>query len=164
MAGKNIEHLFTIVLAAAGLDAMAQHQFVPVVVQLRDEAEGAATPRIVDRPACERASDFCDVFLGVPAVDPERVQFQQLASVVLVQTLWRLRPLVHLPGWARHRRKPPTALAPDRAGSAESSLTGNWMWSIWICAHPVIQVKEHCRTLRGRAKQIPEPTEDMRPD
>ena len=48
-------------------------------------AEAAALPRVVDRPAGERARHFGDVLLRVAAVDAERVQLHQLAAVVLVQ-------------------------------------------------------------------------------
>src|SRR6185436_19262052 len=39
-----------------------------------------------DRPAGERARDLDHVFLRVPAIDAERVQFEELATVVFVQT------------------------------------------------------------------------------
>ena len=44
-------------------------------------------PRVVNRPARERARHFGDVLLRVAAVDAERVQLHQLAAVVLVQPL-----------------------------------------------------------------------------
>src|SRR5688572_14839958 len=66
---------------------------VPVLCQLRrapasswqsDHVSGAAKP--ADSPAREHASDLLHVLLCVSAIHAERVQFEQLARVVLVES------------------------------------------------------------------------------
>ena len=64
---------------------MPQHDLPAVVVHARLEAVSAARAWRRDRPARETPGNFLHVFLGVPALDAERVQFHQLARVVLVQ-------------------------------------------------------------------------------
>ena len=66
--------------------------FVPVHVPLRPVNEITALLRAVDRPARQDPRDLDDVLLRVAAVHAERVEFHQLARVVLVQA--GLRPLL----------------------------------------------------------------------
>ena len=48
-------------------------------------SKSASALRLADGPAGEAAGHFGDIFLGVAAVHAERVQFHQLAPVVLIQ-------------------------------------------------------------------------------
>src|SRR5947207_12454347 len=100
-------------------------------MQLRHEAEIAAQTRRGDRPAGERASDLSDVLLGVAAVDAKRVQLQQFAAVVLVQTFRCVRTLLrHRLRHARHRLERSTAASPGRTVSANWTLTRDRMRSV----------------------------------
>ncbi len=122
---ENVEHLFAVVLAAARLDSVTEHDLLALVVQLRHEAEAAALARVRDRPAGERARDFGDVLLRVAAVDAERVQLEQLAPVVLVQSLRRVRPLLRrLLVGARRRREPSEPRTSRRAVRTDWSSAG----------------------------------------
>ena len=82
---QEVEHQLAVLLAAAGLDRLSEHDLLAIVVHPRLESERAALARIGDRPAGERARDFLDVLLRVAAVDAERVELHQLARVVLVE-------------------------------------------------------------------------------
>ena len=72
------------------LDGVAKHRLGAAIVHRRREAE-AALIGPPDRPAGERTRDVDDVFLGVAAVDAERVELEQLARVVFVQAARALR-------------------------------------------------------------------------
>ena len=126
-------------LAAAGLDPVAEHQLLAAVVQARVEDVAAALARIADRPAGERARDLGHVLLRVAAVDAQRVQLHQLAAVVLVQ---------------------PSFLPVARPSSGSRARTSG----VRIGAHPVVEIEQHRRTLRRRFEQIAELAEDVRPD
>ena len=126
---------------------MAEHDFFAVVVQLRQKRKPPPMRGLAIVQPGERAGDLGDVLLRVAAIDAERVQLEQLATVIFVQTFWRLGPLLlrrHLATGARCRRKSATAWTARHAVSAESSLTGDRMRSIGVRAHPVIKVEEHC--------------------
>ena len=75
-----------------------------------------------DRPAGERARHLDHVLLRVAAVDAERVQLQQLARVVLVQTARaRWRGAARCGRGARPRRRPRPRMPAHRAGHAASA-------------------------------------------
>ena len=48
---EDVEHLFAVRLSAAGLDLVAEHHLLAVVVHARLEPEPAALARIRNRPA-----------------------------------------------------------------------------------------------------------------
>ena len=89
MRREHVEHALALVLAVSGREALAEDDLLARVVHLRPEDEPAALLRTIDGPAGQRARHFDDVFLRVAAVDAERVQFHQLAAVVLVQAARR---------------------------------------------------------------------------
>ena len=109
MPRQDVEDLFAVAFAAAGFDDVAEHDLLAGIVQARIEAEAAAEPRRLNRPAGERARDLGDVLLRVAAVDAERVELHQLAPVVLVQALRRVLllrgRLVHLGKTAAESRR-----------------------------------------------------------
>ena len=115
------------------------------------EAEAAALPRLLDRPAGERARDLGDVLLRVAAVDAERVQLHQLAAVVLVQALRRVRVRG---AEARHREARRRTMSQRCRASMRPSDR----------AHPVVEIEEHRRALRRRAEQVAELAEHVRSD
>src|SRR5205823_14177156 len=102
---------------------------------------GPRLPRILNRPAGERARDLSDVLLRVPAVDAERVQLHQLAPVILIQTLRRVLAL----------RQRPRA---HDAAPIHLHLPGRDVRTVWTSAHPVIEIEQHRWALRGCFEQI----------
>ena len=65
---------------------MPQHVFGARLVHARIELESPTFLRFFYGPAGEYAGDFGHIFLGITAVDSERVQFHQLAAVILVES------------------------------------------------------------------------------
>ena len=51
MPREQVEDVFAVLLTAARLDAMAQHDLLAIVVPARIELESAAESRVGDRPA-----------------------------------------------------------------------------------------------------------------
>src|SRR5437764_14618608 len=92
MMGQNVEHLETIILAAAGRDRYTEDDFFTFVMSTVIELEGAAAQGLADGPADEAAGNGDDVGLGVAAIDAERVELEQLARVVLVESPSVLSP------------------------------------------------------------------------
>ena len=118
---------------------------------------------LLDRPARERARDFDDVLLRIAAIDAKRVQLHQLAPVVLVEpALLPLRPRSGSAASSGIGRRPrPRRRAPgDMPRSSRSRLVVR----VGIRALPVVEIEEHRRALRGRAEQIAELAEHVRPD
>src|SRR5207237_328728 len=158
-----------IVDAATSLDLVAEDDLLPRIVEGRDEPELAVA---IDGPARERASDFDDVLLRVTAVNAQRVQLQQLAPVVLVETALLLLAVIRIrPRLARRRRRREAA---EESTPSEPLLISNLrglglhlglpIRSVWIRTEPVIEIEEHRRTLRVGFQQVAEVIEDMRTD
>src|SRR5262249_47378502 len=112
----------------------------------------------------ECARDFGNVLLCVGAVDTERVQFEQLASVVFVQSsrcvLALLLALLRTRWW-RETAQSGTARKTIRT---ERSLPGHRMWAVSIRALAVVEVEEHRRAVGRRPEQIAEMPEHVRSD
>ena len=87
MVGQNVEHLQPVAHAAAGGNSDAEHMLFAFVVDLVVEFKPAAAVWFANGPAGEAAGDFGYVLLGVAAIDAQRMQFHQLAAVVLIQAL-----------------------------------------------------------------------------
>src|SRR5258708_742208 len=138
---------------ALGLDAVPQNELGSRLMHARIVAETSTLERSIDGPASEHLGDFRDVALRVAAVHAERVQFQQLASVIFVQTavLFALRVWV----WSGETTREATRIAP--AGAIRAPRTRRNTASlrrVWSHAQPVIQVKQHGWTLSGGDEQI----------
>src|SRR5207302_7492505 len=86
MARHDIEHLLAVFDAAAGGNRDAEHDLLAGIVEPIIEHETAAELWPVDAPAGEAARRLGHVLLRVAAVYSERVQLQQLAAVILIQT------------------------------------------------------------------------------
>src|SRR5689334_3535477 len=139
---EQIEHFVAVMLAAAGFDVTAKYDFLALVVQLRHESEAAPLTRICNRPAGERARHLRHVLLRVAAIDAQRVQLEQLASIVFVQSLWSvLALLLDLLGtpW----RETPQSGTARKTIWTERPLAGGRMRTVWIGAHPVVQIEQH---------------------
>ena len=102
--GEDPQDVEAVVDAAAGRDRYAEHQLRVVVVAagVVEEAAGTAVTGVaVAAPAGERPRHLDHVLLRVAAVDAERVQFHQLAGVVLVRRGPRAVRVVQV---GQHRR------------------------------------------------------------
>ena len=99
--GQHVQH-FPALVFAFGLDAMSEHKLRAGLVHARLVLETAAFVGLVDGPAGKDFGDFGDVALRVAAVHAERVQFQQLAAVVLVEAAVLLRFAF---GFGRRKRR-----------------------------------------------------------
>ncbi len=117
--------------------------------------------RRLNRPAGERSRHLGHVLLRVAAIHPERMELHQLAPVVLVEALRRVLflrgQLVHL-GKAAAESLASETVRSRRAGACVGVRT------VGVRAHPVVEVEEHRRTLRGRAEQVAESSQHVRPD
>ena len=87
MVRQNFEHLQPVAHAAARGNGDAEHVLLAFVVHPLVEFEIRRPLRFADRPSGKAARDFSDVLLRVAAIDAQRVQFHQLAAVVLIQAL-----------------------------------------------------------------------------
>ena len=148
-------------LDAALVVALPEHRLGARLVQQIDECEldrsrlrsplasfGATSPLIrtlqprawpvqsVDRPAGENLREFLHVLLCVAAVDAERVELEQLARVVLVQSAAL------------------TVVALTRAGAAGGGSD----------RLKVVEIDEHRRMLRRGEHHVLEASEHVRPD
>ncbi len=83
MMHEQIDDLLA-VLHSARVNLFAEHNFRIGVVQTIVKFEIGVLPRFLDGPTGEAARHFRDVFLRVAAVDTERMEFHQLASVIFV--------------------------------------------------------------------------------
>src|ERR1700727_1758793 len=94
--GQAMQHFPALVLAL-GLDAMSQHHLRSRLMHARIELETAAVVRLIDRPSGKNLGGLGDIALRIAAVHAEGMEFEQLASVVLVESivlfLFRIRLL-----------------------------------------------------------------------
>ncbi len=104
MMGHDIQNHQPVFFSTTGRDLVAQHNLFAVVVHRGHKSEGARilaqhvqTPAVHarvrrnpgptrrnDGPTREATRDFLHVFLGVAAVNAERMQFHQLARVIFI--------------------------------------------------------------------------------
>src|SRR6266566_9345829 len=84
---QDVEHILGVFHPASSRELVAEDDLLSSVVHLRTENEAATLCRWLDRPAGEGARDVDHVLLRIPAIDAQRVELEQLASVVLVQPL-----------------------------------------------------------------------------
>ena len=177
MPREQVEDGVAVALAAARLDALAQHDLLAIVVPARIEVESAAEPRVGDRPARERPRNFLHILLRVAAVDAERVQFHQLARVVLVDApaalLRRHRRVAgHLPAAHVGILQPPAAVRQAGVRAWHAAAHGIAValgirrggGAFGRGALPVVEIEEHRRAVRRRAQQIAELAEHPRAD
>src|SRR6185295_11922975 len=113
-----------VLLAAAGRQRTAEHDLLLAVVIRRVELKLRVPRDVVDRPAGERTRHRHHIVLRVAAVDAERVQLEEFAAVVLVQT-----------------------------GSGQRRAVGPDVWWTDVVARrlrlPVVEIQEHGWMSRG---------------
>ena len=104
-----------------------------VVVQGFSEDEARVFLRLLDCPAGEAARHLDDVGLGIPAIDAERVELEQLARVVFVEAALGGGLACVQPARRRRRRA------------------------------PVVEVDQHRRAVGGGLEQLGETAQRVRP-
>src|SRR5580700_10718085 len=82
---QQVQH-FPALVFALELDAMSEHKFRAGLVGAGLELELAAFIRFVDRPSGENLRDFGDVALRIAAIHTERVELEEFASVIFIQS------------------------------------------------------------------------------
>src|SRR5262245_23152932 len=140
MLRQDVERSQPVFDPAAGGDAGSDYRLFAAVVYARPECESPVARR-ADRPAREAPRDLDHVFLGVPAVDSERVQLHQLARIIFIQPrASRLRQRIAVGVELRRRR------------------------GLLHLTQEVVEVVEHRRALRHCRKQVFESAERVGAD
>src|SRR5439155_21207430 len=103
MSGEKMQH-FASFFFAVGFDAMSENDLVAGLVHTLLERK-AALLGLLQSPSSENSRDLSDILLSVSAVYPERVQFHQLAPVVLIQAAAPSLGLLHNCGRYLERRR-----------------------------------------------------------
>ena len=93
--GQHVQQLAALHLAVL-FDLCAQHRFRSALVALRREYKVSAELRPIDGPAGQHARHLRHVGLRVAAIHAQRMQFHQLARIILIQPgvgfLFRIGP------------------------------------------------------------------------
>src|ERR1700733_10284918 len=152
---QQVQNFLAFVLAF-GLDAMSENELRTGLVHAWLIAESEAFERLLDRPSGKYFGDLGDIALRVSAIHADCMQFQQLAAVIFIEAGVLLAPLI------RVRRK--TAWASIRAISHGPCGDALRLHRVRSHAHPVVEIKEHRWTFRGRHQQIFELSQSMRAD
>ena len=170
IARQNIQDFFA-VFHSTGVNLMPEDGFRAVVVNAIVEEEFGVAARLLDRPSGKGLCDIDDVVLRVAAIDAERVQFHQLAAIIFVQAAF----LILLPFririiWIRHSA---ADRSPGNRGMPNSPRCHRMRWRCCcsclqlfprdgIGGQPIVQEKQHRRTLRRGFEQIAEFPHRMR--
>ncbi len=102
MPGENVQHVLAVFPTTARFDLVTEHDLLARIVHSRLEAEAATLARTGNGPTGKAPRHGDHVVLRVAAVDAERVQLHQLATVVLVDPPFR--PILILLCAGRTRR------------------------------------------------------------
>src|SRR5262249_25851826 len=86
MTRENIDDFHRVLLATHCRDRMAKDDFFLPVVHSRIELKLCEFSRIVDCPAAESSGHGDHIALRVPCINTESVQFEQFATIVLIET------------------------------------------------------------------------------
>src|SRR5215468_6439148 len=86
MMREDIDHFHRVLLSTHCRDRMAKYDFFLSVVHSRIELKLCEFLRIVDCPPAERSSHGDHIALRVPSINTESVQFEQFATIVLIET------------------------------------------------------------------------------
>ena len=150
MPGQEVEDPVSFLGAAHGRDRSSQYRLLTPVVHPAVEDGSRVSPRFRDRPAGEGETGLADVLLSVSSVHAERVEFEELAGVVLVDPA-ALRRTGLL---ARRGEFPePTGMSRPEGLTAGISCAGGRGSA---SAHPVVQIEEHRRGLGDGPEEIAE--------
>src|SRR3954468_465184 len=87
MMSENVDDLLSVFNSSSGSNPIAKNNLLTPVVHHHTEYEAGILPRSIDGPARQSARDFLNVFLCVPTINSKRVQFHQLAAIVLVDAI-----------------------------------------------------------------------------
>ena len=118
MTYQQLNHLFG-VFHSAGMNLFSKDQLGVGIVDAFVKFELWIFARLFNGPSGEAASNFADVFLGIPSVNAEGVKFHQFAAVILVQAtflfflVWILR--IFLRCWPRKSVEAGARLLPHGA-------------------------------------------------
>src|SRR5271170_1351269 len=126
---------------------MPEYKLGPGFVHSRIELEATALGGLVDGPSGKNFGHLGDILLRVAAVDAQGMEFEQLASVIFVQTIAALGRI-----WSR-------VGAPVGPGMGRNSQS---LRRVRPHAQPVVQVKQQCRALRRSHQQVFELAERVR--
>src|SRR5215467_14862006 len=86
MMRENINDFHRIPLSTHCRDRMAKYDFFLSIVHCRIELKLCEFLRIVDCPPAERSSHRDHIALRVASINTESVQFEQFATIVLIET------------------------------------------------------------------------------
>ena len=84
MTREDIDNVQAVLLGAARWKDMTENDLFLPIVSGGIELKLGVFVRVIDRPAGKRPRDCNDVLLRVTSIHAQRVQFHQLARVVLV--------------------------------------------------------------------------------
>src|SRR6266513_3148576 len=174
---QNVEHVLGLLHPASRGKLVAEDDFLARVVHLRTENKTTTLSGRLDRPAGEGTRDVDHILLRVSAIDPERVELEQLTPVVLIQALslpLLLCLLLLLPfdlSSRAHRSHDRTKSA-SPSPSANRNRTNPWH-SIWSAqrrtiavghAARVVQIEQHRWALCDSIEQVAEFAQRVRTD
>src|SRR5579863_324187 len=161
IAGKQIEHLFPIP-HPAGIDLVPENHLRIRIMEALVKPKLRVSLGLANGPAGETARHLNDVFLRISAVNAKRMQFHQLAAVILIQTALLFFGLIRIR--ARRRKRGPA----ERAAKSGTISTTRRLFllqplpSLRIDTLPIIQVKKHGRAFCRGLEQVAEFTHSMR--
>ena len=174
IARQNVED-FLAVFHSALVNLVSEHGLHAGVMEALFKEKFRIAPRLPDAPSGERLRDVDDVILRVSAIHAERVQFHQLAPVILIQAalLFRFRICVGIVRISIRRRpslrksRPAEWPASKRSSAHLAPLLQfllQFLPGDGIGGEPVVQEKQHRGTLGRGSQQIAEFPHGVRAD
>ena len=161
MAREKIQHRVTFLFAASGREFLTQNHLRAGIMRFRAEQKAAAIGTARQCPSRQGVRDLDDILLGVAAIDTHRMQFHQLAGVILIEPALTLPELRDLRTLLRDRDR-----NCGRASSGNATLHGRNLAKRRASAVsntlPIVQVVQHCRTLGDRAQKVAKSAKRMR--
>src|SRR5678815_1255034 len=134
MVGQNIDDIEAILLPSTARKLVTKDKLFLSVVPGRIELKLRVLRGVVDRPARECTRYCNNVILSISPINAERVQFEQLAAVVLIET----GPLRSRNWW---------------------SLAG--LIVSWYLRLPVVEIEQHRRVMRRCQQHVLEMSQDI---
>src|SRR5215470_13685743 len=122
MVRKQIEDRQSVFHASTSGYTVAEYDFLAWIMNPRLKLKTSLAPWLTNGPTGKAAGDFLNVLLDITAVDAKGMEFHQLASIILIQ---------------------PAAPVIGRKSRAQRIRTS---------AEPIVEIKEHRRTLGGGAQ------------
>src|SRR6478672_9061887 len=96
MTGKDVQNLFAIFYASPSAQRVPEHCFRQRVMLLATKREHTWFARRRDGPTRECARYLDDIVLRIPAIDAKRMELQQLAGVVLIESILSAQVVVEI--------------------------------------------------------------------